>query len=1498
MAGAIPIISLIISIGSVVYSMTLNTDVGGEDTGTLVNKAGTRATRDVVYGECLTGATRVYSNVKDNNSSIRLDVFSCGVGVTSIKQLYIDGVEVLQDSSPKRETTSITSLKYTGSNLINGFEKQCTVQLRTGIPDGGALHNGLPIGTPMDLAIQNSDGEWTNRMRGDYTAAVAVTSKRIVDDEAIKIMSESFKVNMLVEGEPVFDPRRGSDPSVKQYRHSSGTNPECGRNPSLCLLDYITNEYYGLKIPFDKVDVNSFIDSANWCDSKNFKVDGQLNQGESFANNIEALAKSAGLVCVIVNGKIYALYEDIELPVHHFDAKQISEGGLDNILNKSFTVRNSSSGEYVNVMETDYKNSELNDETDTHVIPENIYPESQSPDYPSQVQRDGYLNQGSLALPMVRMSGANVNDENSQVRYLANVELNKQRFQKEVEFDIDLTEDYVRVFDVIEVSNSEWGWDKKLFRIKNITSRFTDDEYNTARVIANEYNDSIYSATQSGTRPSEPIKDRVQPTAPVNLVFNQYNTGNNSGATLIWDRTYFETNSGFIVEYKKSSSNSWISLGKVATNKYEFPLLPYDLYDFRVATYSNLLGSSDFTELLNQEVSSFGVLPPVTGSIASLHGANFDFSWDNMLEEDVSLPANPDPRAPKDPKVKDYFSRYEIDIYNNGSYKKTYRSVDSRFTYSFEENKSNGLSRTVRADIKIVATDGSKSQLGSGSTIEAINPQHPVLSGFSTDNNQFSSVSLRWDTSTEGDYQSTTIRRKKGANGSYEYINVVGSFYMDLLPDEDPAGSVYYYNVSARDVFDATNLNWSNEISVTKQSIDSLRPEFNNELDKIRDPDYASNKDGELVISTTNPNKDKVAGFGLYAPEGTGNTKAIFAADEFVISAGGYTEWDATKTYNVGDKVTVTIAPDVQQLYECIEPSTGDFPPDSEIQWSLRLGNTYQGAFYFDSITDQLILRSAVIKELDAGAITTGTLDADRIAGNSIEGGKIRSDTTIIAGDISNFDPSIIGTNGETAADIQGEYLLTVGETYVDTNADGSPTNGGYARGDIFVAFHPANPPGDLELIQGEEIYGSIMEFATITGDIGTRLMVRETGTHIMFTSYEGKYFPEALTIVIGNKRYLFQSNKNYEPWPGVYNIFTCEDLIFTNNEAGKAFRVIIHDSDITLLDTFINNTVPVAGMNGDDTDPDYKNYAFWSGSETPEGALFNVTSGGTLNALSANIQGHIQAESGYFNGSLSAADFRGANIYGTNIEGATIKGGTIIGSTIYAAQQEILADPYGTGVVTYYESYPEIPVSVQKNIDIAYSFTSSKSVYTIRNLSLKSAADRKGEPDQIRSKYITIPESTFTLSQSVKHENQIISGNPAIDIIPPDIMLQFFNSNNELVEQITGLNIPFTDFYAQNNKWQYSIFSVRGVSFQLAVKYYYRVVDLSGNDGSPNNRHYFYMDLTFKNLSSSFGSTSSTANNGYFKIGYKSVIAKTNSFEYNTNGPVNIRTYLDNPED
>ncbi|AGG58284.1 hypothetical protein VPDG_00123 [Vibrio phage henriette 12B8] len=996
MPVVIPYIAIALSVASAIYaaSLDLSPTADPTDTGTLINKSGTRATRDVVYGRCLTGATSLWSNVNDSSTNELIQVFSTGIAVSEIHQLYIDNVEVLVEKS-YRETTDTSSLILSGeADLVNGFEKQCTIQLRTGFPIGAPMNGDLPIGTPMQLAIDNSDGEWTDKMRGDYTSMVAIKSKRIIDDEAIRIMSESYAVNLEVSGVPVFDPRVGSNPAVKSY----------SRNPALCALDYITNSYYGMGIGFDKVDTDSFVTAANHCDVNKFYIDGQLNQGESFASNLENICSTAQLHLFIENGKLVCRVETVAMSSWSFNE--------DNILKGTLRVTEQTSASYANVISVNYKNSELDDKEDVFTVPENIYPVQSDPSYPTKPQVDGYIATTELNMPMTRYIGSNANDANSPMKKFANIELLRQDFQKEIEFDIDREEYNVSVFDVIEISDSGIGWVNKQFRITGFATRISETDMNIVTLKCKEYSSTIYNGNMDGTPPSTKPTPPIEVTPPTNLTFTLQDLIISGSATLSWDRTWFESNVQYDIDYKRSSSSTWTRVGRSSTNEWKFPNLYPDTYDFRVATWSNLYGSSNFTQLTGVIISQLGAFPSVTGLECDTTTQDFKWTWDDMLNSSVVLPSDPRPDAPTNPIVRDYFSHYQVDILDGSTLIDSYQATTNLYDYTYTTNINNGILRTIRANVYIVAKDGTKSQIGSGSDLTATNPQQSAPTGIVT-STELSNTIITWDQPSDfSDYRATRFYQSTTKGFSPSQSNFlkeqVGTLFSHIWADKN----VHYIRFAHVDVFGNDSASYSHEIAVTPSTIDALLP-IDPDFAEIRDPQGAVGKEQVLKAA----DGEYVSGIGIYADNPSKSTKILMAAEQILMGVGGRPFYKSSTAYRVGDKVLYKRTSTITALYECKVANTGNAPTNTTY-WNVLQSNADQTVFAVDE-SGKVLIRNAVISDLTsdniksrsivADDIATNTITANEIAGNTITGSKIKSTTTIIAG------------SGSTSAGMNGD---------------------------------------------------------------------------------------------------------------------------------------------------------------------------------------------------------------------------------------------------------------------------------------------------------------------------------------------------------------------------------------------------------------------------------------------------------------------------------------------
>lgn len=873
------IVSAVVSIGTAIYSSTLATGSDQEDVGAQITKTGTSATRNPVYGKCRVSSVNVYNNVRDHENQWLMSVFSFGIGpLEAVHQIYIDEVAAIPEGSYQSDPNGGTGqLQFRG---IGDFDIQ-NVQIQ--------IRSGLETENAMQLAIDYSDGEWTNQHRGDRCGQAAVRVKRVIDDEGARILNNQYTLAALVSGLKLFDPRIHSDPADPSQRVFS-------RNPALALLDYITDSYYGMGIPYKYIDLDSFIAAANYC-SNDFFIDGEIDSSQAFSKILGNILACFGGILIAEDGFVKVKYDYISSPKYHFTE--------DNIISKGLKVTNQSTSGYYNVVETKFKNRNMDEKEDTFTLPADVNSDA-------RILKDGYIQSTTLEMPYtLDGDGGSVT---GAVKVLTNRELRKSLYQKQVDFDVDLTEYQLGIYDVIEISNPHYGWERRPFRITSMNKVIDEESLNVATLSCMEYNSAVYTGNEDGNI-GKPIKPQPPLSAPVNLIFN-INTYITAGyGELSWQNTMNIPNLESHIEYKLKSDPSWTRLGKTLDQFWKVQNLRADTYQFRVRNYHPLRGATEWLVSDDVVISPTVILPEVTGTAADTTTIDFVITWDDMLDSPVGNPSGGPDNGGSDNTVKTFFSHYLVTMYhrntgdNGWDFKKQYTVSEPKFAYLFSENTVNGINRKVRAEVQIVAKDGTTSTvLTNGASVDAENLQHSQVTGVEI-NSELGIVNMTWLPSNELDFRGTEVHLSETngftPDGSTLIDDINANFYTWIFPESDPSGKVYYLRLGSYDAFGTDDINFSIQYIISKKSIDDLLPDIGEDLDKIRSP-YAD--DG--VTKLQNPeytikavDQDTVAGLGLIADEATSRTDAIIAADRVLFGAGGHPTWVDDKTYTTGQRV-------------------------------------------------------------------------------------------------------------------------------------------------------------------------------------------------------------------------------------------------------------------------------------------------------------------------------------------------------------------------------------------------------------------------------------------------------------------------------------------------------------------------------------------------------------------------------------------------------------------
>ena len=133
-------------------------------------------------------------------------------------------------------------------------------------------------------------------------------------------------VDCIVKGRKIYDPR------TKKTAYSN--------NPALCVLDFLTNKRYGLGrwVSYDDIDIDSFIESANYCDqevtvydaddnplkSKRYTLDMIIDERQDAAQWLQDMLSNFSAWLVISKDKIKLMVEQPSPIVHRFNDDNIT----------------------------------------------------------------------------------------------------------------------------------------------------------------------------------------------------------------------------------------------------------------------------------------------------------------------------------------------------------------------------------------------------------------------------------------------------------------------------------------------------------------------------------------------------------------------------------------------------------------------------------------------------------------------------------------------------------------------------------------------------------------------------------------------------------------------------------------------------------------------------------------------------------------------------------------------------------------------------------------------------------------------------------------------------------------------------------------------------------------------------------------------------------------------------------------------------------------------
>jgi len=255
--------------------------------------------------------------------------------------------------------------------------------------------------------------------------------------------------------------------------------------PGSCFLDYLTSTTYGAAIPLIGVDTDSLAaldvyssELMNYtpytggsATQTRFRFDGVIDTNQTIMNNLQLMASCCD--CLLRYNEITGLWGVIVQQPSYTLAMDLTDS---NIISSIQVTPIDISSSY-NIAEVKFVDGTQQDSFITATY--NLAVLNPGLLYPNEP-----VNKQTIALPLVNNS--------VRAQYLANRFLEGAREDLQIKCKVNYVGLQLEAGDIVTLTNGNYGWAAKLFRIGQVVEEFNEDGTITTGLSLMEYNPAVY----------------------------------------------------------------------------------------------------------------------------------------------------------------------------------------------------------------------------------------------------------------------------------------------------------------------------------------------------------------------------------------------------------------------------------------------------------------------------------------------------------------------------------------------------------------------------------------------------------------------------------------------------------------------------------------------------------------------------------------------------------------------------------------------------------------------------------------------------------------------------------------------------------------------------------------------------------------------------------------------------------------------------------------------
>jgi hypothetical protein len=595
------------------------------ETGVLLNKQSNDANIPVIYGERLVGGVRVFveTSGKDNKYLYMAIILSEGE-INSIEEIIVDDNVVTFDGSlsdnVQRDVASSDANYY--------IETEPAIPPEPEFPEVPAVfesliriepHFGKDNQSSSSLLRTLSSWGSSHRLRGLSYLAIRFQWNQ-------DAFSGIPKVQARIKGKKV----------VAYNSSLVAQTPAYSTNPAWCLLDYLTNERYGKGLSINEINLQSFYDASQVCETQVtpysgsgniniFDTNAVLDTSKKLLENVRELLKGCRGYLPYTQGKYSLVIETTGTASITLTEDDIIGG---------YTLQTPAKNEKYNRVIVSYVNPDRNYQVDEVQFPPLDESGLANADKHATMKNDdgGFLLEG-------RFDFGKVITNTYQAEEMAEVILRRTRDSIRLSINVSFSAYDLAIGDIVNITHSSIGFNAKPFRVLSI--KFNPDftlgldlvEHQNAHFTwATKRQAPLVPATNlpnpfSVQKPSidsvtDELVELFDGSVVSKLIINLSNTDSFADE--------------FEVQYKESTTANFRLLRRGSNKTIEkYPVKEGVIYNIRARTINSLGVKSAFTSTRHEVISAFDPPDNVQNYSIDVVGDKLHHTFDAVTNLDL-----------------------------------------------------------------------------------------------------------------------------------------------------------------------------------------------------------------------------------------------------------------------------------------------------------------------------------------------------------------------------------------------------------------------------------------------------------------------------------------------------------------------------------------------------------------------------------------------------------------------------------------------------------------------------------------------------------------------------------------------------------------------------------------------------------------------------------------------------------------------------------------------